>query len=54
VRHFKHSSNATGKLKNVQFQMNLPPLKVKQDMPTRWNSGLIMMGRLINIKSPLR
>lgn len=33
--------------------MNLTPLKVKQDVPTRWNSSLIMMERLVNIKAPL-
>lgn len=33
--------------------MNLPPLKVKQDVPARWNSSFIMMERLVNIKAPL-
>ncbi|KAE9532735.1 hypothetical protein AGLY_009816 [Aphis glycines] len=33
--------------------MNLPPLKVKQDVTTRWNSSFIMMERLVNIKAPL-
>ncbi|XP_050054962.1 zinc finger BED domain-containing protein 4-like [Aphis gossypii] len=33
--------------------MNLPLLKVKQDVPTRWNSSLIMIERLVNIKAPL-
>ncbi|KAE9537283.1 hypothetical protein AGLY_006306 [Aphis glycines] len=53
VGHFKHSSNATEKLKDFQLQMNLPPLKVKQNVPTRWNSSFIMMERLVNIKTPL-
>lgn len=53
VGHFKHNSNATEKLKDFQLQMNLSPLKVKQDVPTRWNSSLIMMERLVNIKAPL-
>ncbi|KAL4112812.1 hypothetical protein QTP88_016538 [Uroleucon formosanum] len=53
IGHFKHSSNATEKLKDFQLQMNLPPLKVKQDVPTRWNSSFIMMERLVNIKAPL-
>jgi hypothetical protein len=35
VGHFKHSSNATEKLKDFQLQMNLPLLKVKQDVATR-------------------
>jgi hypothetical protein len=53
VGHFKHSSNATEKLKDFQLQMNLPPLKVKQYVATRWNSSFIMMERLVNIKAPL-
>lgn len=53
VGHFKHSSFANGKLKEFQLQMNLPILKVKQDVVTRWNSSLIMIERLLNIKSPL-
>ncbi|KAL4153182.1 hypothetical protein QTP88_001015 [Uroleucon formosanum] len=53
VSHFKHSSYANGKLREFQLQMNLPILKVKQDNVTRWNSGLIMIKRLIDIKNPL-
>ncbi|XP_025191883.1 zinc finger BED domain-containing protein 1-like, partial [Melanaphis sacchari] len=53
VGHFKHSSHATGKLREFQLQMNLPILKVKQDVVTRWNSSLIMIERLIDIKNPL-
>jgi len=33
--------------------MNVPELKVKQDVSTRWNSSLIMLKRLIQIKAPL-
>eukprot|EP00102_Acyrthosiphon_pisum_P010151 XP_008178343.1 PREDICTED: zinc finger BED domain-containing protein 4-like [Acyrthosiphon pisum] len=53
VRHFKHSSYANGKLREFQLQMNLPILKMKQDVVTRWNSSLIMIERLIDIKNPL-
>lgn len=35
VGHFKHSSYANGKLREFQLQMNLPILKVKQDVVTR-------------------
>lgn len=51
IAHFKHSVRAT--LIATQKQMNLPTLKVKQDVPTRWNSVLIMMERLLEIKDPL-
>lgn len=53
VTHFKHSVLATEKLKNVQEQMGFPVLKVKQDVPTRWNSTLIMLERLLEIKNSL-
>jgi len=33
--------------------MNLPLLKVKQDVSTRWNSSLTMIERLLTIKIPL-
>jgi len=53
VGHFKHSTFANEKLKNYQIQMGLPQLKVKQDVSTRWNSSLIMMEKLFEIKAPL-
>ncbi|XP_060847297.1 E3 SUMO-protein ligase ZBED1-like [Rhopalosiphum padi] len=53
VGHFKHSSSATEKLREFQKQMGLPELKVKQDVSTRWNSCLIMVERLIEIKNPI-
>ncbi|KAL4148694.1 hypothetical protein QTP88_002865 [Uroleucon formosanum] len=53
VGHYKHSSLATGKLRDLQSQMNLPLLKVKQDVSTRWNSSLTMIERLLTIKIPL-
>lgn len=53
VGHFKHSVNASNKLIDVQKEMGFPVLKTKQDVPTRWNSTLIMLERLLKIKDPL-
>lgn len=53
VGHYKHSTYATGKLRDLQSQMNLSILKVKQDVSTRWNSSLTMIERLLKIKIPL-
>ncbi|KAJ8911505.1 hypothetical protein NQ315_014430 [Exocentrus adspersus] len=53
VAHFKHSVAAARKLKSTQINMGFPVLKVKQDVATRWNSALIMMERLQEIKSAL-
>ncbi|KAJ8933315.1 hypothetical protein NQ318_017871 [Aromia moschata] len=53
VGHFKHSVHGTNKLKEVQQQLNMPVLKVIQDVPTRWNSCYIMLQRLFDIKDAL-
>jgi hypothetical protein len=37
--HFKHSSQNMKKLLDLEKQMGLPVLKLKQECPTRWNSG---------------
>ena len=53
VGFFKSSVVATEKLKEKQIEMEMPELKVKQDVPTRWNSKYIMIKRLMDIKLPL-
>ncbi|XP_023217521.1 zinc finger BED domain-containing protein 4-like isoform X2 [Centruroides sculpturatus] len=53
VRYFKHSVLFIEKLKKVQVQMGYPILKVKQDVATCWNSSLIMIERLMEIKDAL-
>ncbi|CAH0563164.1 unnamed protein product [Brassicogethes aeneus] len=53
VTHFKHSILASQKLRDIQQKMNLQVLKVKQDVSTRWNSTLIIIERLDNLKTPL-
>lgn len=50
VAYFKHSGLATGKLKKCQQDMGLPLLKIKQAVDTRWNSILLMLERLLEIK----
>ncbi|KAF0709975.1 zinc finger BED domain-containing protein 1-like isoform X1 [Aphis craccivora] len=53
VGHFKHSEVSTRALHEKQEQLNSPILKLKQDMPNRWNSTLTMMERLLIVKEPL-
>lgn len=53
VSYFKHSVQATEKLKTTQIQMGFPVLKIKQDVSTRWNSTLFMLERLLEIKDAL-
>lgn len=53
VTHFKQSSVSAYKLKTKQAELNVPELKIKQDVPTRWNSVYIMIERLLTIKQPL-
>ncbi|XP_072400539.1 E3 SUMO-protein ligase ZBED1-like [Diabrotica undecimpunctata] len=53
VAHFKHSVVATTELKKNQELLGKPILKVKQDVSTRWNSTLIMLARLQEIKDSL-
>ncbi|KAJ8877603.1 hypothetical protein PR048_022058 [Dryococelus australis] len=53
VSHFKSSSTAAEKLRNMQRQMGEMELKLKQDVSTRWNSRLLMLERLLVVKELL-
>lgn len=50
VEYFKRSSHALVKLKEIQGQLNVPQLKLKQDVVTRWNSTYEMFRRLVLLK----
>lgn len=53
VDFFRRSSQAAEKLKQMQKQLELPQLKIKQDVVTRWNSTYDMFRRILDIKEPL-
>ena len=53
VGHFKHSSLAYSRLREIQNNLSLPPHRLKQDEPTRWNSTLYMIQSLIEQKMAL-
>ncbi|KAJ8878457.1 hypothetical protein PR048_019035 [Dryococelus australis] len=53
VGHFKSNNVAWCKLIELQRQMGLPELKVKQDVATWWNFTLNMMERLPEIRVPI-
>ena len=48
--HFHHSALATGNLVARQTAANQNPLKLVQDVPTRWNSSYYMLKRLLELK----
>ena len=55
VGHFKHSCLAAEALANRQTQLNASqqPLKVIQDVATRWNSSYYMLRRLLELRVSL-
>ena len=46
VGHFKHSSSASGRFKELQAELGLPDHQLLQDVSTRWNSTFYMLRRL--------
>ncbi|KAJ8910633.1 hypothetical protein NQ315_012501 [Exocentrus adspersus] len=53
VAYFKRSSSALVKLQQTQKQMQLPEVKLKQDIVTRWDSTLDMVQRACQIKDAI-
>lgn len=50
VGHFNHSSLAYYNLKKIQEELQLPIKRLKQDIPTRWNSTFYLLERLLEQK----
>ena len=53
VGHFKHSSLAYSRLREIQKKLSLPQHRLKQDEPTRWNSTLYMLQSITEQKMAL-
>ena len=55
VGHFKHSALATKGLIKKQKTLGFKkPLRVVQEVATRWNSTFYVMQRLVQLKQPIR
>ncbi|XP_063746153.1 zinc finger BED domain-containing protein 4-like, partial [Eleginops maclovinus] len=53
AKHFNHSVLAKQKLKKIQQELGLPEHSILQSEPTRWNSTLHMMQRMVEQKRAL-
>ncbi|KAH9373482.1 hypothetical protein HPB48_009527 [Haemaphysalis longicornis] len=50
VEHYKHSAQATRRLKNCQKRMELPDVSLIEDVETRWKSEHDMLSRVVDLK----
>ncbi|KAM8884299.1 pogo transposable element with ZNF domain isoform 5-T5 [Synchiropus picturatus] len=53
VKHFSHSADARRHLSEIQKDLNLPSHGMIQSTPTRWNSTLHMLARVLEQKRAL-
>lgn len=53
VGHYKHSPKAHDRLNCCQKKLNKPPLRVIQDVQTRWNSEVAMFSRLVELREAI-
>ena len=54
ISHFNHSLPCLTALREAQLRADInPPLKLVQDVATRWNSQLSMAQRLIKLRAPI-